>query len=131
LQLFSLQGGGGSSPALKVVEQTRWKAKGLTILLSPPPAFHPGSPTAVAKRPTGSGYRSSLLETPLRAPCDGGRVTTESWDLEVKYQSAKKCYLHIRAQEKSLSQGLIFTNPTKPGSFFYSKCCILAFSLFF
>lgn len=130
MQLFSLQGGGGSGPALNVAEQTCWKANGLTILLSPPPAFHPVSPTAVAKHPMGIGYWcwSSLLEMWLWAPWDGGQVTTESQDLVVKYHSAKKCYLHKRAQ-KSLSQGLIFTNPMKPGSFCYSKCCIWLFFL--
>lgn len=45
LQLFSLQGGGGSGPALSTAEQTRWRAKGLSPFLSPPSAFHHVSPT--------------------------------------------------------------------------------------
>lgn len=47
LQLFSLQGGGGSGPALSIAEQTRWRAKGLSPFLSPLSAFHHVSPTTM------------------------------------------------------------------------------------
>lgn len=127
MQLFSLQGGGGSGPALNVAEQTCWKANGLTISYLLRLLFTPSLPPWPNIRwALGTGAGGSLLEMQLWAPWDGGQVTTESQDLEVKYHSAKKCYLHKRAQ-KSLSQGLIFTNPMKPGSFCYSKCCIWLF----
>lgn len=106
LQLFSLQGGGGSGPALSIAEQTRWRAKGLSPFLSPPPAFHHVSPTT--RHLMGIVYQCwiSLLEKQL---WDGGdKPPLENRDLEVKCQSAKKNVIYTKELRKSFSEANIY-----------------------
>lgn len=98
LQLFSLQGGGGSGPALGIAEQTGWRAKGLSPLLSTLSAFPHVSPTT--RHPTGSVCQVLDLPAGNAALGWGEKRPLENRDLEVKCQSAKKkCYLHKGAQK--------------------------------
>lgn len=79
LQLFSLQGGGGSGPALSTAEQTCRRAKGLSPFLSPPSAFHHISPTA--RHPMGILHQCWILLLEIQA-WDGGMsnyLKIETW----------------------------------------------------
>lgn len=79
LQLFSLQGGGGSGPALSIAEQTRWRAKGLSPFLSPLSAFHHVSPTT--RHPMGIVCQCWISLLGMQ-PWDGGtreHLKIETW----------------------------------------------------
>lgn len=104
LQLFSLQGGGGSGPALGIAEQTGWRAKGLSPSLSPLSAFHHVSPTPV-------GIMCQVLDLPAGNAALGWRgdkQPLENQDPEVKCQSAKKNVIYTKELRKSFSEANVY-----------------------